>query len=133
MLTKILTNKLFSFRFTSCPATLKSEQIEGGQEATPRWKFFFIYLFFRFLSTVSIIAQTNPRFNVNLSFDYSSADQTISLLDGKQINTTLPAKLHGNRIATSISGFIGNSKSMIFLLLSSFDNPEIFLKTSVII
>jgi hypothetical protein len=74
------------------------------------------------VSVTSGIAQTNPRFNVSLSFDYSAADQTISLLDGNQINTTSLAELRGNRIAASTTGLIANRESLTNLLQSYFDS-----------
>src|SRR2546421_12453229 len=54
------------------------------------------------------VAQTNPRFNVNLSIDYKAADQTIALLEGQMINTETLAKLRANRIAASTTGLIAD-------------------------
>src|SRR5438094_685665 len=57
-------------------------------------------------------AQTNPRFNVNLSIDYTAADQTIALLEGQMINTQTLAKLRANRIAAATTGLISDRASI---------------------
>ncbi len=61
---------------------------------------------------MSLTAQTNPRFNVNLQVNYTAADRTIALFEGEPINTQALAELRANRIAASTTGLISDRKAV---------------------
>jgi hypothetical protein len=67
--------------------------------------FLFLVIITLWLTNIAL-AQTNPRFNVNLQVDYSAADQTIALLEGEPVSTKALAELRANRIAASTTGLI---------------------------
>ncbi|HTR81850.1 MAG TPA: DUF5700 domain-containing putative Zn-dependent protease [Bacteroidota bacterium] len=48
-------------------------------------------------------AQSNPNFNVNLRIDYSSADETIDLCEGRLFNVNSVADLRGTQLAATTS------------------------------
>ena len=60
----------------------------------------------------NVLGQTNPNININLLLDYSSADQTIQLLEDRLVNTQILAELKGSRIAASTTGLIANNFSV---------------------
>lgn len=67
-------------------------------------------------------AQSNSKFNVNLLFDYSSAEQCIALFEDQSVNLDALAGLRGNRIAASTTGLIADRGGMTGLLRSFLDS-----------
>ncbi len=55
---------------------------------------------------ISTRGEDNPKFDVQLHVDYSSAQQTIQLFEDEPISTAVLAGLRGNRIAASTTGLI---------------------------
>jgi putative zinc-dependent peptidase DUF5700 len=69
-----------------------------------------------------LLAQTNPKFNVALHADYSSARQILELFADEPVNTTSLAALRGNRIAASTTGLIADRGAVADLLRSYLDS-----------
>lgn len=69
-------------------------------------------------------AQTNPAFNVNLSIDYSSAEETLDLLRGGYASTQQLSLLRGNRIAASTSELIAGRADAPALLRAYLDSLQ---------
>ena len=69
-------------------------------------------------------AQTNPAFNVNLSIDYSSAEETLELLRGGYASTQQLSRLRGNRIAASTSELIAGRADAPALLRAYLDSLQ---------
>jgi hypothetical protein len=69
-------------------------------------------------------AQTNPAFNINLSIDYSAAEQTLLLLRGEYVGTGQLAALRGNRVAAATTGLIAGNGAAGSLLRSYLDSLQ---------
>jgi hypothetical protein len=69
-------------------------------------------------------AQSNPAFNINLSIDYTSAEQTLALLRDEYASTQQLSELRGNRIAASTTGLISGNGSAAALLKSYLDSLQ---------
>ncbi|MBI1805993.1 MAG: hypothetical protein HYR76_02940 [Ignavibacteria bacterium] len=67
-------------------------------------------------------AQTHPKFNVSLLFDYSAAEQCVALLDGELVNIDALTELRGNRIAASTTGLIADRDVIAAQLRSYLDS-----------
>ncbi|MBI5021628.1 MAG: hypothetical protein HZB59_09340 [Ignavibacteriales bacterium] len=67
-------------------------------------------------------SQTNPKFNVSLSLDYSAAEQYIALLEDQPVSTQQIARLRGNRIAASTTGLISDDRNVTGNLLNHLDS-----------
>jgi hypothetical protein len=68
-----------------------------------------LILILGFISPVLTVSQTNPKFNVNLTLDYSAAEQCLSLFQDQPVNTRQIAALRGNRVAASTTGLISDN------------------------
>jgi hypothetical protein len=67
-------------------------------------------------------SQTNPAFNINLSIDYTAAEQTLLLLREEYVNTGELAGLRGNRVAASTTGLIAGNGAAPTLLRPYLDS-----------
>lgn len=67
-------------------------------------------------------SQENPKFNVNLMIDYSSAEQSIQLFEDQRVSTGTLAELRGNLIAASTTGLIADRGGISTLLQSYLDS-----------
>jgi hypothetical protein len=74
------------------------------------------------LATAPAASQTNPRFNVRLTVDYSAAEETIRLLGDEFVDTRALAAMRGNRIAASTAGLIANRGAVVGLLADYLDS-----------
>jgi hypothetical protein len=72
----------------------------------------------------TIAAQTNPKFNVSLSLDYSAAARSIELYQDQFVNTQELAALRGNRIAAATTGLIADRQSVPALLKNYLDSLQ---------
>ncbi len=70
------------------------------------------------------LAQTNPAFNISLSIDYTSAEETLKLLRGEYVSTQQLSGLRGNRIAASTTGLISGNGGVSSLLRSYLDSLQ---------
>ncbi|HLF14451.1 MAG TPA: DUF5700 domain-containing putative Zn-dependent protease [Bacteroidota bacterium] len=73
-------------------------------------------------------AQSNPAFNIYLSIDYTSAEETLDLLRDGYVSTRRLSELRGNRIAASTTELIsgnGNAPSLLALYLDSLQSHQI--------
>src|SRR5713101_6629443 len=79
---------------SSCRCSIDSPRlfVDRRQKVTTLRYFFFLAMT-GWLYTLASLAQTNPRFNVNLEINYTAADQAILLLEGVPINTQALAEL----------------------------------------
>ncbi len=67
-------------------------------------------------------AQMNPRFDVNLHIDYTSAEEMIQLFDDEPVGIDELASLRGNKIAASTTGLIADRASLTDKLADELDS-----------
>ena len=66
--------------------------------------------------------QTNPNFNINLLFNYNSAEQSIALFNDQPVTTETLAGLRGNVISASTAQLIENNSSPSSILQQYLDS-----------
>jgi len=69
-----------------------------------------------------LYSQSSDIFNVSLRLDYTSAEQTIALLEDQLVNTQSLAELRGNRIAAATTGMIANRGDATVFLKNYLDS-----------
>jgi hypothetical protein len=75
-----------------------------------------------FFLEVQFVFSQSSSFDVNLRIDYTSAEQTIALLEDQLVNTQSLAELRGNRIAAATTGMIANRVEATVLLKNYLDS-----------
>ena len=81
-----------------------------------------LYALLLALAVGSVRAQTNPLFNVRLTVDVRSAEETVRLLGDEFVNTRALAAMRGNRIAASTAGLIADRGAVGGLLTDYLDS-----------
>lgn len=87
-----------------------------------------IYILIFFATAQVPLNAQESSFNVTLRFDYTSAEQTIALLEDQLVNTQSLAELRGNRIAAATTGMIANRGETTVLLKNYLDSLKYHLQ-----